>query len=349
MALCAGPAASGIEPDETQGRIEACQSPHHHRQRSPRISPPERNTQEHGELATAERFNAADQHAPGQHDDHRGDAVRLASPAPWLWLGFDLGLGPAADRPNALWDDAFVPMRLADALDGIRRADDLLRVSGHWVSPAEVEAALAAHPAVLEAAVIGRQDDDELVKPKAFVVLRAGATASRTASAVPATSVTTTGHPTAIASSGTSATPCGDSYGTEPGAGRRVASYGSKTSGRAVDTSTVDPSTIRQVGVSLDSVGALFCDCPVSGSVSTVEAGTLTIMAGGEPKVVAAVEPLLHVHAEPGGGPQPDFGRQYVDLHDSRVVHAIFRGRELMLGATPPARPRGLPRTGTGP
>nr|WP_262378718.1 DUF4105 domain-containing protein [Luteimonas viscosa] len=53
----------------------------------------------------------------------RGDAVRLASPAPWLWLGFDLGLGPAADRPNALWDDAFVPMRLADALDGIRRAD----------------------------------------------------------------------------------------------------------------------------------------------------------------------------------------------------------------------------------
>ncbi|WP_202841157.1 DUF4105 domain-containing protein [Luteimonas saliphila] len=53
----------------------------------------------------------------------RGDAVRLASPAPWLWLGFDLGLGPAADRPNALWDDAFVPMRLADALAGIRRAD----------------------------------------------------------------------------------------------------------------------------------------------------------------------------------------------------------------------------------
>ncbi|MDH5835500.1 DUF4105 domain-containing protein [Luteimonas kalidii] len=53
----------------------------------------------------------------------RGDAVRLASPAPWMWLGFDLGLGPAADRPNALWNDAFVPMRLADALDGLRRDD----------------------------------------------------------------------------------------------------------------------------------------------------------------------------------------------------------------------------------
>jgi benzoate-CoA ligase len=57
------------------------------------------------------------------------------------------------------------------------RADDLLRVSGHWVSPAEVEAALVTHPAVLEAAVVGKQDGDELVKPKAFVVLREGAVA----------------------------------------------------------------------------------------------------------------------------------------------------------------------------
>ena len=54
---------------------------------------------------------------------YRGDAVRLASPAPWMWLGFDLGLGPSADRPNALWQDAFVPMRLAAALDEVRRPD----------------------------------------------------------------------------------------------------------------------------------------------------------------------------------------------------------------------------------
>src|SRR5690606_27028567 len=53
----------------------------------------------------------------------RGDAVRLASPAPGMWLGFDLGLGPAADRPNSLWLDAFVPMRLADALAGIHLED----------------------------------------------------------------------------------------------------------------------------------------------------------------------------------------------------------------------------------
>ena len=53
----------------------------------------------------------------------RGDAVRLASPAAWMWLGFDLGLGPSADRPNSLWQDAFVPMRLADALAAFRLED----------------------------------------------------------------------------------------------------------------------------------------------------------------------------------------------------------------------------------
>ena len=58
------------------------------------------------------------------------------------------------------------------------RADDLLRVSGHWVSPAEVEAALISHPSVLEAAVVGKEDKDGLIKPKAFIVLREGVSAS---------------------------------------------------------------------------------------------------------------------------------------------------------------------------
>jgi len=52
------------------------------------------------------------------------------------------------------------------------RADDMLKVSGIYVSPFEVEAALAAHPDVLEAAVVGWQDDEKLVKPRAFVVLK---------------------------------------------------------------------------------------------------------------------------------------------------------------------------------
>ncbi|MFJ4294060.1 benzoate-CoA ligase family protein [Cupriavidus sp. NPDC089707] len=54
------------------------------------------------------------------------------------------------------------------------RSDDMLKVGGIYVSPFEVEAALALHPAVLEAAVIGVADADELVKPKAFVVMRPG-------------------------------------------------------------------------------------------------------------------------------------------------------------------------------
>jgi acyl-coenzyme A synthetase/AMP-(fatty) acid ligase len=53
------------------------------------------------------------------------------------------------------------------------RADDLFKVHGLWLSPAEVEGALIAHPAVLEAAVIARDDDAGLAKPAAYVVLKA--------------------------------------------------------------------------------------------------------------------------------------------------------------------------------
>jgi benzoate-CoA ligase len=50
----------------------------------------------------------------------------------------------------------------------------MMKVSGMYVSPAEVEAALVAHEAVLEAAVVGTPDQDGLVKPKAFVVAKPG-------------------------------------------------------------------------------------------------------------------------------------------------------------------------------
>ena len=58
------------------------------------------------------------------------------------------------------------------------RADDMLKVGGIWVSPIEVENTLIQHGAVLEAAVVGHEDDDRLVKPKAFVVLKEDYTAS---------------------------------------------------------------------------------------------------------------------------------------------------------------------------
>ena len=54
------------------------------------------------------------------------------------------------------------------------RTDDMFKVNGMWVSPFEVEAALASHEAVLEAAVVGKEDGDGLVKPKAFIVLKNG-------------------------------------------------------------------------------------------------------------------------------------------------------------------------------
>ena len=51
----------------------------------------------------------------------------------------------------------------------------MFKVSGIWVSPFEVESALITHPAVLEAAVVPEADPEGLLKPKAFVVLRADA------------------------------------------------------------------------------------------------------------------------------------------------------------------------------
>lgn len=51
------------------------------------------------------------------------------------------------------------------------RADDMLKVSGYWVSPAEVENALLGFTGVLEAAVISQRDENGLMKPKAFVVM----------------------------------------------------------------------------------------------------------------------------------------------------------------------------------
>jgi benzoate-CoA ligase len=58
------------------------------------------------------------------------------------------------------------------------RTDDMLKVGGMWVAPAEVEAALGEHPSIAEVAVVGRGDADGLTKPHAFCVLREGTTGS---------------------------------------------------------------------------------------------------------------------------------------------------------------------------
>ncbi len=88
-------------------------------------------------------------------NSYRGDAVRLASPAPWMSLGFDLGLGPAADRPNSLWQEAFVPMRLADVLtrveldDGRPLVAETERLLPHRLAPEPPESRRAWWPWLL--------------------------------------------------------------------------------------------------------------------------------------------------------------------------------------------------------
>jgi benzoate-CoA ligase len=62
------------------------------------------------------------------------------------------------------------------------RSDDMLKVGGIYVSPFEVEACLIEHESVLEAAVVGHADEEGLIKPRAYVVLKAGVSASQSLS-----------------------------------------------------------------------------------------------------------------------------------------------------------------------
>jgi hypothetical protein len=76
---------------------------------------------------------------------YRSEAVRLARPAWWMWLGFDIGLGPRADTRLSLWDEAFVPMRLAAALrdvniDGRPLVAAETQVLPHRIAPEPADA-----------------------------------------------------------------------------------------------------------------------------------------------------------------------------------------------------------------
>jgi len=66
-------------------------------------------------------------------DTYRSESVRLASPATWMWLGFDVALGPFGDRPLTRWEQAFLPRRLADDLRQAKRADGRPLVSSEAI------------------------------------------------------------------------------------------------------------------------------------------------------------------------------------------------------------------------
>jgi acyl-coenzyme A synthetase/AMP-(fatty) acid ligase len=70
---------------------------------------------------------------------------------------------------------ADVLARTDGAYRHLGRSDDLFKVDARWVSPVAVEDALLEHPAVAEAAVVGRADDQGLTRPAASVVLDEGA------------------------------------------------------------------------------------------------------------------------------------------------------------------------------
>ncbi|MEO8548409.1 MAG: benzoate-CoA ligase family protein, partial [Kofleriaceae bacterium] len=120
---------------------------------------------------------------PGYELELRGDAGEVLGPGAEgaLWVrGPSTCIGYWADRARSLGTFHGPWTRTGDQYihnpDGTwtysGRADDMLKVGGIWVSPFEVESALASHPGVLEAAVVGHEDKDGLIKPKAFVVLR---------------------------------------------------------------------------------------------------------------------------------------------------------------------------------
>ncbi|MFC3550140.1 DUF4105 domain-containing protein [Lysobacter cavernae] len=92
---------------------------------------------------------------------YRSEAVRLASPAWWMWLGFDIGLGPAADQPLPVWAESYVPMRLAAALREVKNTQGrpLVReeqeLLPHRIAPEPTEAPVRLWPWALAGLAIG--------------------------------------------------------------------------------------------------------------------------------------------------------------------------------------------------
>ena len=86
---------------------------------------------------------------------YRSEAVRLASPATWMWLGFDIGIAGAGDRQLSRWEEAFVPMRLADSLREVHLDDGRPLVVAeqqllpHMVAPEPAETPRAWWPWLL--------------------------------------------------------------------------------------------------------------------------------------------------------------------------------------------------------
>jgi benzoate-CoA ligase family protein len=140
--------------------------------------------------AQTKKLGAAGKRVPGYEirlEDSQGKAVADGEEG-ILWVRGDSNAPVYWNRPDKTAEtmreggwiytgDRFV--RDADGFHFFRgRADDLVKVSGQWVYPLEVELALADHPSVRECAVAAIEGADRLTVLKAFVVLNAGASAT---------------------------------------------------------------------------------------------------------------------------------------------------------------------------
>lgn len=99
--------------------------------------------------------------ASSHGNSFHSEAVRLVRPAFWMWLGFDLGLGPNADQPMSRWDEAYVPMRLADSLRQSKTTDGAPLVQSeqtllpHRIAPEPADTARPWWPYALAGLAIG--------------------------------------------------------------------------------------------------------------------------------------------------------------------------------------------------
>lgn len=131
------------------------------------------------------RFGTTGKAVPGYDlrlvDEH-GQDVKDGEIGELLVAGYSSATGYWNNRAKSLATFQGIWTRTGDKyirdVDGYYtyagRSDDMLKVSGIWVSPFEVESALLAHDAVLEAAVVAHEDADRLIKPKAYVVTKQG-------------------------------------------------------------------------------------------------------------------------------------------------------------------------------
>ncbi|EWS78817.1 DUF4105 domain-containing protein [Xylella taiwanensis] len=84
---------------------------------------------------------------PSRGNTYRSEVIHLASPTPWMWLALDLVMGPYTDQPLSLWEESFIPMRLAEHLPQVyNSAGRPLVQETQVILPSRITSTSAEHP-----------------------------------------------------------------------------------------------------------------------------------------------------------------------------------------------------------